>query len=184
MIALDSSVRDTPCSSTVPPTWPEQFVIVQRRIPDDDSGNSTTTTFYDFVRQANLIWIAPDSNESAVLWDLELGSGHSYYFTPTAKSCMRIEMPVGVLKPNWLENSTSLGERTLFGKRACGWTKVDFIDYWADASDGSPISWYFHTMKARFDTVYFAPGAQVPSPSYFVPPSYCNSSSMARRSKS
>ena len=132
MIALASSVRETPCSSTVPPTWPEQFVIVQRRIPDDDSGNSTTTTFYDFVRQANLIWIAPDSNESAVLWDLELGSGHSYYFTPTAKSCMRIEMPVGVLKPNWLENSTSLGERTLFGKRACGWTKVDFIDYWAD----------------------------------------------------
>jgi len=63
-----------------PPTWPAQFVIVQRKIPDDDSGNATTTTYYDWKRQANLIVITPDSNETDVLWDLELGSHHSFYF--------------------------------------------------------------------------------------------------------
>jgi hypothetical protein len=140
----------------------------------DGSGNATTVTYYDWKSRANLIQITDDKNESAVLWDLELDSGHSYYFTPTASTCFRLEMPVGILRPDWLmQNATCLGERMVLGRKAVGWTKVDFIDYWADAEDLSPLSWYFHSMKARFDTVYFQPGAHVPSPSYFAPPSYC-----------
>ena len=159
-----------------PPVWPEQLVLVQRKVPDDDSGNSTTVTYYDWKRQANLILITPDANETDVLWDLELGNHHSYYFTPTRATCQPMRFPVGILKPNWLANATCLGEVMVLGRKTVGWTKEDFITYYADAVSDDPVSWYFHTMQARFDTIYYAPGAQVPSDDYFLPPSYCNES--------
>jgi hypothetical protein len=40
---------------------------------------------------------------------LELNSGHSYYFTPTQQTCKPMDFPVGILKPNWLEEATPLG---------------------------------------------------------------------------
>ena len=167
------SVAFLSCDSG-PPPWPEQFVIVQRKIPDDDSGNATTVTWYDWRRQANLIQVTPDSNESDVLWDLELGSGHSYYFTPTRRTCMPMRFPVGVLRPDWLkDNSTCLGKSVRNGRQVIGWTKVDFIDYYASETDGTPVSWYFHTMKARFDSVLFLPGQAVPDAGWLSPPEYC-----------
>ena len=157
-----------------PPRWPDQFVLVQRRIPDDNTGNATTVTYYDWPRQANLIQITPDNNETDVLWDLELGSKHSFYFRPAARSCHAIDFPVGILRPDWLSNATCLGKRTVNGRACIGWTKVAFIDYFADAVTMEPVSWYFHTMKARFDTIYYGPGQQAADPArYFAPPSYC-----------
>jgi len=158
-----------------PPTWPAQFVIVQRKIPDDDSGNATTTTYYDWKRQANLIVITPDSNETDVLWDLELGSHHSFYFFPSRRSCKAMTFPVGMLRPDWLANATCLGPRQLNGRATIAWTKVDFITYYADAVTLEPVSWYFHTMKARFDTIYYAPGQQIEDAAHFLPPEYCSS---------
>ena len=58
-----------------------------------------------------------------------------------------------------------------------GWTKADFIDYYADAESCEPVSWYFHTMKARFDTLEYTPDATVPDKTFFVPPAYCLNSS-------
>jgi hypothetical protein len=68
------------CPVDRPPTWPRQFVLVQRKIPDagSASGNATTVTYYDWDAGANLIVITPDADESDVLVDLELTSGHSY----------------------------------------------------------------------------------------------------------
>ena len=143
-----------------PPIWPEQFVLVQRKVPDDDSGNSTTVTYYDWTRQANLILITPDANETDVLWDLELGNKHSYYFYPSRQSCTPMTFPVGILRPNWLANATCLGERIILGRKTIAWTKADFIDYYADANTGEPVSWYFHTMHARFDTMCVGSKAQ------------------------
>lgn len=73
--------------------------------------NATTVTFYDYPRGANLIHISPDSNNSDVLWDLELDSHQSYYFTPTRKTCFPMQFPVGILRPDWLANATFLGLR-------------------------------------------------------------------------
>jgi len=156
-----------------PPVWPEQLFLVQRKIPDDDSGNSTVITYYDWKRQANLIIITPDSNHTDILWDLELGNHHSYFFRPLKEQCKSMDFPVGILLPNWLVNATCLGEVTMNGRRTIGWTKEDFIDYYADAVTDEPVSWYFHTMKARFDTLFYGPGQQVPSESFFKPPNYC-----------
>ena len=187
------------CSSA--PPWPEQFVLVQRQIPDDNSGNATTVTYYDWKRQANLIVITPDANETDVLWDLELGTKQSYYFRPAARTCNPMKFPVGIIRPDWLANATCLGKTMVRGRWAIGWTKANFIDYYADVETAEPISWYFHTserlkhaphgpafrsahpsvpisvtaVKARFDTVYWAPGQTAPT-GHFSPPSYCTES--------
>eukprot|EP00967_Tisochrysis_lutea_P084062 scaffold117309_cov40-Tisochrysis_lutea.AAC.1 len=158
-----------------PPVWPRRFTLVQRRIPDVGSkvGLATTVTYYDADRGANLIQIFPDSNISDELWDLELDSHKSYYITPSRHSCRPMEFPVGILRPNWLANATALGLHVVNGHKVLGWTKVDFIDYFADIETCQPIRWYFHAMKAHFDTIYWAPGLAVPNSSWFAPPTYC-----------
>lgn len=205
-----------------PPVWPRRFTLVQRRIPDANAtvGKATTVTYYDADRGANLIQITPDAGEE-VLWDLELGSHQSFYFTPTKRSCNAMVFPVGILRTgqrcsgsgwaglvgrdragwaglpftpshslpprnhslpltpvdaptDWLVNATPLGPSERNGLACFGWTKVDFIDYYADALTCEPVSWYFHTMRARFDTIYYMPGLAVPNASWFTPPAYCN----------
>eukprot|EP01062_Namystynia_karyoxenos_P075073 TRINITY_DN72232_c0_g1_i1.p1 TRINITY_DN72232_c0_g1~~TRINITY_DN72232_c0_g1_i1.p1 ORF type:complete len:200 (+),score=70.03 TRINITY_DN72232_c0_g1_i1:77-601(+) len=159
-----------------PPVWPARFTVVQRRIPAENSSVAlaTTVTYYDVLRGANLIQITPDANESDVLWDLELDTGHSFYFTPARRSCKKLDFPVGILRRDWLANATLLGNRTVNGRPCVVWTKADFIDYYADAETCEPVSWYFHAMRARFDTVYYADGAGVPDPTMFTPPPYCS----------
>mmetsp|Transcript_23591 Transcript_23591/g.30678 ORF Transcript_23591/g.30678 Transcript_23591/m.30678 type:complete len:191 (+) Transcript_23591:3-575(+) len=176
LLHLLAGLVDASCPTSEPPVWPDQFVIVQRRIPDDNSGNSTTVTYYDWIRQANLIIITDDADEGNPLWDLELGTGNSYYFTPTTKKCTGMKFPVGILRPNWLENATFVKNSTFLGKPVNIWTKADFIDYYADAETCDPVSWYFHSMQARFDTIYYAINNTIPDSSYFEPPTFCPSS--------
>lgn len=85
-----------------PPLWPKKFTLVQRRIPDVNStlvDVATTVTYYDYEAGANLIIITPDANESNVLWDLELNSKKSFYFTPSMKTCTSMDFPVGIIRP-------------------------------------------------------------------------------------
>ena len=84
---IASLSSSTNCTAAQPPVWPTTFTLVQRRIPDDPTaGNATTVTYYDFEHGANLIQITSDDDPAAVLWDLELNSHHSYYFTPSERS--------------------------------------------------------------------------------------------------
>lgn len=229
----DGDAISSPCDHQSPPVWPRSLVVVQQRIPDRDSrvGPATTVTYYDYDRGANLIQIHPEPNcgeehdggdcdgsetttKKPVVWDLELNTGHSYYFVPSQKSCTAVDFPVGILRPDWLEGATPLGPSVSTWRRAransgdfdgggggsdskddetssgeavanvtdrlvCGWTKVDFIDYYTDADTGLPDSWYFHTMKATFRVLnYTAIGEPSWSPdtidpALFVPPDYC-----------
>ena len=130
-----------------------------------------------------MIVITTDGEEADELWDLELDSGHSFYFSPHAASCAPMRFDVGILRPDWLSNATSLGARTVNGRECLGWTKADFIDYYADAVTCEPVSWYFHSMKARFDTIFWAPELRVPDDAYFVPPVYCNASAYSKRAQ-
>lgn len=162
------------CGASQPPVWPEQFTIVQRKVPVDGGDSASVVTYYDYKAKANLLLITPDANASDVLFDLELDSGDSYYYRPGRRSCRKIEMPVGILRPDWLANATYLGPRTVNGRATLAWTKADFIDYYADAETCEPVRWYFHSMEANFDTLYYAAGATVPDPSWFKPPSICD----------
>ncbi len=191
----------SPCWEKSPPIWPHSLVITQIRVPDSDAkvGPATTITYYDFDQGGNLIQIFPIGGRDTVLWDktlwdLELNTGHSFYFYPSKKSCRPVEMPVGILRPNWLEGATPLGPSWSTWRRAprkinhfkgitrnpqtdrlvCGWTKLDFIDYYADAETGEPDSWYFHSMKASFRVLnYTVVPTNTIDPGLFVPPDYC-----------
>jgi hypothetical protein len=195
------------CWNRSPPVWPHSLVVTQKRVPNSDSrvGPATTITYYDYDRGGNLIQIIPEhtdsdsntsdsdgSNESkknAVVWDLELNTGHSYYFVPSEQSCTAVDFPVGILRPDWLQGATPMGpslstwRRKAFSNEddtasaatnrlVCGWTKADFIDYYADASTGLPDSWYFHTMKATFYVLNYTAIDNI-DPALFVPPDYC-----------
>lgn len=158
-------------------------MIVQRKLPGepaDPAGagqagpGETLVTWYDFQRGANLIQISPDANNSDVTWDLELDNHHSYYYQPARRHCMEIDMPVGILRPDWLLGAEFLGTRVVNGQQTVAWTKADFIDYYADPVTCEPVAWYMHTMKAWFYTVLYIPNQSVPDPSsWLVPPEYC-----------
>lgn len=190
----------SPCSDRSPPVWPHALVIAQLRVPDSDSKvhPSTTITYYDYEQGGNLIQDYPEAEGKSVLWDLELNNKHSYYFRPLEQSCKPVDMPVGILRPNWLEGATPLGPSWSTWRRAphdiggtsqqllntkrneetdrlvCGWTKLDFIDYYADAETGEPDSWYFHNMKASFRVLnYTVVPSNTIDPTLFVPPDYC-----------
>ncbi|KAJ1456880.1 hypothetical protein M885DRAFT_516438 [Pelagophyceae sp. CCMP2097] len=181
-VVLLARAARSACPVDRPPTWPKQFVLVQRRIPDAGApvSNATTVTYYDWDAGANLILITPDADESDLLIDLELNSGHSYYASPRDQTCKKIQMPVGILRPDWLvANATFLGASTFLGRAVVGWTKADFIDYYADAETCEPVSWYFHSMKARFDTLAWIPNQPAPNGS-FKPPAYCGETTSAQ----
>merc|ERR1712151_792099 len=136
---------------------------------------ANVTTYYDWERQANLIIDSPDiARAEGALWDLELGNRHSYYFHPTVRKCKFIGFPVGVLRQDWLANATFLGSSWRAGRPVLGWTKADFIDFYADADDCSPVSWYFHGMQTSFDTLEYFEGEAVPDVDFFKPPDYCS----------
>ncbi|CAB9516960.1 expressed unknown protein [Seminavis robusta] len=171
------------CFDRDPPIWPKSLIVVQQRVPDADSkvGPAKTITYYDYEAGGNLIQIFPQeeqdgtTNDDKVLWDLELNSGHSYYFNPSQQTCRPMKFPVGILRPNWLEGATPLGPSTSWdgsGRTVCGWTKVDFIDYYVDATTGVPDSWYFHTMKASFQVLEYRENPVIDA-SLFTPPEYC-----------
>ena len=65
-----------------------------------------------------------------------------------------------------------VGRRVVNGRLCLLWTKQDFVDYYADAETCAPVSWYFHNMRTRFDTIDWAPGDAAPQGS-FAPPAYC-----------
>jgi len=83
---------------------------------------------------------------------------------------MHIAMPAGILRRDWLSNATYMGKFEINGKSTYGFTKVDFIDYYADVETCEPIRWWFHGMKAGFDTIKYSPGLEVPNTTWFEPP--------------
>mmetsp|Transcript_67392 Transcript_67392/g.161632 ORF Transcript_67392/g.161632 Transcript_67392/m.161632 type:complete len:219 (+) Transcript_67392:71-727(+) len=167
------------CPTDKPPVWPLRFKVLQRRVPDDDPDCSkgscaNVTTYYDWEKQGNLIIDVPDSaSASGPMHDLELGNRHSYYFYPVVKQCNFMEFPVGILRRDWLKDATFMGKSEVRGRAVIGWTKVDFIDYYVDPDDCSPVSWHFHTMKTSFHTQQWSEGEAVPDASFFEPPEYC-----------
>mgnify|MGYP004240201493 FL=1 len=56
-----------------------------------------------------------------------------------------MSFPVGILRPDWLSNATFLGRSTRNGRPVLGWTKADFIDYYADPSTCEPVSFMSKT---------------------------------------
>ena len=166
----NNTINETPLCPTRPPIWPNSLIITQRRIPDMDSKVSPaiTITYYDYKYGGNLIQIySEDDNDDMdmnnALWDLELNTGQSYYFTPSKQTCTPIKFSVGILRPDFLQDNATISLGPSFSSRndnnnnklVCGYTKANFIDYYIDPITNIPDSWYFHTMKATFQVLNY-----------------------------
>jgi len=167
------------CTPTNPPVWEPRFYMKQRK--KQENSFSTVDFYFDSLRGASLIVDTPDANLSDPLWDLELSNHSSYYFHPNRSTCDVIEMPVGLLALNWLENATYLGAFHINGKDCYGYTKEDFIDYYADKSTCLPVRWYFHSMQATFDTVSYVSNRSVRDLSWLAVPAICEGQNSTRR---
>ena len=174
--AENTATTTSPCYERDPPKWPSRFTLVQRLVPSSASKMkpATTVTFYDHDLGANLIQQTPDNSTEPIFWDLELNTQKSYYFYPETKTCIERDFSVGILRMDWLDGAESIGESMGWnGREVCGWTKADFLEYYADKETMEPVSWYFHSMKASFNTIYYQPNVQVPNMEWFTPPEYC-----------
>lgn len=165
------------------PSWPMVFhaSIVQFR----NGTSSLVDLFYDWPkgRNANLIRRQLEDDKN-VLFDLEYNNGTSFYFDrskgPEGGSCRTVDMPVGILTPDWLAGARYLGTSVVNGFECHGWAKgegrpatLDFVSYFARISDGAPVRWTFHVGEPMEMNVYgFEVGREMPEEEWQAP-SWC-----------
>lgn len=168
-----------------PPVWPEVFhaSIVQFR----NGTSSLVDLYYDWKKGRNANLIRRQLDDS-VLYDLEYQNSTSFYFDRSKKgpgegggSCRRVDMPVGILRPDWLSGARYLGTRVINGFDCDGWASSaagrpateDFVHYFARASDGVPVRWTFHVGEPMEMNVYsFEVGKEMPEEEWQAP-SWC-----------
>jgi len=163
--------------------WPDKLhaTLIQNRSGD----MGVVELYYDFVRGFNLNVISALSSRGDPLFDLELQNGSTYYFRPSdASACKRIDMGVGILRPDWLEGADYLGEEKLVldtktlvaekwsqGERPDGKPGV-FITYWNDKETQTPIKWTFFD-NAEFFVIRWEPGVGPEDDSIYSIPQAC-----------
>ncbi|CAI9768797.1 unnamed protein product [Fraxinus pennsylvanica] len=62
--------------------------------------------------------------------------------------CRSNQLDVGILRPNWLDGATYLGQQYVDGFLCNVWEKVDFIWYYEDVVTKRPVHWVFHTGRS------------------------------------
>ncbi|KAE8668212.1 RING/U-box superfamily protein isoform 1 [Hibiscus syriacus] len=107
-----------------------------------------------------------------VLHDLEWNNGTSFWYTlDSSRTCSSTQLEVGILRPNWLNEATYLGQRSVDGFLCNVWEKVDFITYFEDVVTKRPVHWVFYTGREAH-VMTFEVGA-VLEDSKWQAPVYC-----------
>lgn len=79
-----------------------------------------------------------------------------------------MRFPVGILRPNFLEDAEYVGQRYLDNFLCNVWKKVDFITYYEDVASKRPVGWEFfngmttHVMTFEVGKVLEDPNWQAP----------------------
>ncbi|KAI5404789.1 uncharacterized protein At4g14100 [Lathyrus oleraceus] len=126
----------------LPPIWPEQFHSV---LFMNKSGNlQKIDLWYDWPNGRNFNIIQDQLNEVAV-YDLEWTNGTSFVYTlhPSDRHCKILYPGVGILRRNWLDGATYLGQEKIDNFVCNVWEKVDFIVYYEEAVTRKPVKWIF-----------------------------------------
>lgn len=138
-----------------PKTWPKQFhsVLVIKNPKTEEM--QVVDLWYDWYNGRNLNLVQHQLGK--LLYDVEWNNGTSYYFTlnDSYSECRTVVFEVGILRPNWLEGATYLGQRYIDGFLCNVWYKVDFIWYYEDVLTRRPVHWVFYTgTRLRFRLVF------------------------------
>ncbi|KAL0425195.1 UNVERIFIED_CONTAM: hypothetical protein Sradi_1054300 [Sesamum radiatum] len=150
----------------VPTPWPLQFHSIL--FMNNTKGLlQVVDLWYDWPNGRNFNIIQNQLGKK--LYDLEWDNGTSYYYTLDAnKECKIRHFPVGILRPNWLDGATYLGQVYRDGFLCNVWEKVDFIWYYEDVATKRPVSWAFfsgmigHVMTFEVGQVLDDPNWQAP----------------------
>ncbi|CAN4088668.1 unnamed protein product [Withania somnifera] len=153
----------------IPSPWPEQFHSILFMNNSKDN-LQIVDLWYDWPNGRNFNII--QNQLGKLLYDLEWDNHTSFYYTLDAnKECRVREFPVGILRPDWLEDSNYLGQRYMDGFLCNVWEKVDFITYYEDVVTKQPVYWAFYTgMIAHVMT--FEVGKVLEDPNWQAPV-YC-----------
>lgn len=102
--------------------------------------------WYDWPNGRNFNIIQNQLN-AVVVYDLEWTNGTSFIYTlhPSDRHCKVVQFPVGILRPNFLEGATYLGQEHVDNFLCNVWTKVDFIVYYEDVLTRRPVKWFFYS---------------------------------------
>ncbi|KNA23725.1 hypothetical protein SOVF_021510 [Spinacia oleracea] len=171
LLTIVSSNRVT--ENPKPTAWPEQFhsVLVMNNTKTKEL--QVVDLWYDWPNGRNLNLIQHQLGK--LLYDVEWNNGSSYYYTRGGgggdSECRTVLFEVGILRPNWLEGATYLGQQHIDGFLCNVWQKVDFIWYYEDVLTHRPVQWLFYTGRA-FHVMTFEVGA-VLEDSEWQAPAYC-----------
>ncbi|XP_062028703.1 uncharacterized protein At4g14100-like [Rosa rugosa] len=162
--SFDISTSDDP----TPATWPHQFHSVL--YVNNSGALQILDLWYDWPNGRNFNII--QNQLGKLKYDLEWDNGTSYVYTlDSDRECRVLHFEVGILRPNWLDGATYLGQRHVDGFLCNVWEKVDFIWYYEDVVTKRPVHWLFYTgMSAHVMT--FEVGAQLEDEKWNAPV-YC-----------
>ncbi|XP_031400328.1 uncharacterized protein At4g14100-like [Punica granatum] len=154
----------------VPAVWPEQFHALMFM---NSSGNlSLIDLWYDWPNGRNFN-IIRDQLSTSLYYDLEWNNGTSFFYRldPASEQCRSVQLEVGILRPNWLDGATYLGQRRANGFLCNVWEKVDFIWYYEDVATKRPVQWVFYTGREA-NVMTYEVGAVLEDAKWQAP-SYC-----------
>ncbi|XP_004501765.1 uncharacterized protein At4g14100-like [Cicer arietinum] len=163
----------------IPADWPEQFhsVLFMNR-----SGSlQKLDLWYDWPNGRNFN-IIQDQLNPVVDYDLEWNNGTSFIYTlhPSDRHCEVVHVSVGILRPNWLDGATYLGQEQVDNFLCNVWEKVDFIVYYEDVLTRRPVKWIFYTGYTAH-VMTFEVGAVLEDPNWQAPV-YCFNGTEKKRS--
>ncbi|XP_050226132.1 uncharacterized protein At4g14100-like [Mercurialis annua] len=135
--------ESTKSADPTPAPWPHQFHSIL--FMNNTAGNlQAVDLWYDWIKGRNFNII--QNQQGKLLYDLEWNNGTSYIYTlDSAQECRTLHFPVGILRPDWLDGATYLGQRQVDGFLCNVWEKVDFITYYEDVISKRPVYWEFYT---------------------------------------
>ncbi|XP_020224363.1 uncharacterized protein At4g14100 [Cajanus cajan] len=161
-----TAIREEPKAAD----WPQQFHSVMFM-------NRTGTLqkldlWYDWPNGRNFN-IIQNQLDHLVTYDLEWNNGTSFIYTldPSHSKCQVLHLDVGILRPNWLDGATYLGQQRVDNFLCNVWDKVDFITYYEDVVTRVPVKWIFYTGYTAH-VMTFEVGAVLEDP-HWQAPLYC-----------
>ncbi|KAJ9555198.1 hypothetical protein OSB04_009812 [Centaurea solstitialis] len=148
-----------------PTVWPDQFhsILVMNK-----SGLiELIDLWYDWTNGRNFNIIQHQLGN--VLYDLEWNNGTSFYYTlDSNRECSSAQLEVGILRPNWLNGASYLGQREVDGFLCNVWEKAEFITYYEDVVTKRPVHWVFYTGREAH-VMTFEVGAALEDEKWQVP---------------
>ncbi|CAM9189453.1 unnamed protein product [Scytosiphon promiscuus] len=107
-----AAAQASPDEPPSPPVWPGRFHAMITQVRDEDYG--AVDLWYDYAAGRNLnIIVTQSGEEDGPLYDNERANGTTYYYNPAkakAKYCNVVDFGVGIIRPDWLQDATFLGE--------------------------------------------------------------------------